>query len=51
MVQGPGKEPWEVYVVKGDADTLDKATDSACSCGIQDGDSRERAAASSSCCS
>ncbi|MFG2841673.1 ArsI/CadI family heavy metal resistance metalloenzyme [Kitasatospora sp. NPDC048296] len=24
-VQGPGKEPWEVYVVKADADTLDKA--------------------------
>ena len=29
-VTGPGNEPWEVYVVKGDADTLDKATDSAC---------------------
>ncbi|MFD5461830.1 ArsI/CadI family heavy metal resistance metalloenzyme [Kitasatospora sp. NPDC127059] len=25
-VHGPGKEPWEVYVVKADADTLDKAT-------------------------
>ncbi|GHF41337.1 ArsI/CadI family heavy metal resistance metalloenzyme [Streptomyces griseosporeus] len=24
-VTGPGKEPWEVYVVKGDADTLEKA--------------------------
>jgi catechol 2,3-dioxygenase-like lactoylglutathione lyase family enzyme len=24
-VHGPGKEPWEVYVVKADADTLDKA--------------------------
>jgi catechol 2,3-dioxygenase-like lactoylglutathione lyase family enzyme len=23
-VQGPGGEPWEVYVVKGDADRLDK---------------------------
>ncbi|MEV6055290.1 ArsI/CadI family heavy metal resistance metalloenzyme [Streptomyces sp. NPDC052107] len=23
-VHGPGKEPWEVYVVKADADTLDK---------------------------
>ena len=29
-VTGPGDEPWEVYVVKGDADALDKATDSAC---------------------
>ncbi len=29
-VTGPGTEPWEVYVVKGDADVLDKAADSAC---------------------
>ena len=29
-VTGPGDEPWEVYVVKGDASTLDKATDSVC---------------------
>jgi catechol 2,3-dioxygenase-like lactoylglutathione lyase family enzyme len=29
-VTGPGAEPWEVYVVKADADTLDKAADSAC---------------------
>ncbi|WP_331766690.1 ArsI/CadI family heavy metal resistance metalloenzyme [Embleya sp. NBC_00896] len=29
-VQGPGREPWEVYVVKGEADTLAKHTDSAC---------------------
>ncbi|MFF7247051.1 ArsI/CadI family heavy metal resistance metalloenzyme [Embleya sp. NPDC008237] len=29
-VHGPGNEPWEVYVVKGDADTLTKDTDSAC---------------------
>jgi catechol 2,3-dioxygenase-like lactoylglutathione lyase family enzyme len=27
---GPGAEPWEVYVVKGDADTLAKAAGSAC---------------------
>ena len=27
---GPGAEPWEVYVVKGDADTLAKAVGSAC---------------------
>ena len=29
-VTGPGQEPWEVYVVKGDADVLDKAADSVC---------------------
>jgi len=29
-VTGPGDEPWEVYVVKGDADTLDKPAGSAC---------------------
>ena len=29
-VTGPGGEPWEVYVVKGDADTLDKEENSAC---------------------
>ena len=29
-VTGPGAEPWEVYVVKGDANVLDKAADSAC---------------------
>ncbi|MFF7992560.1 ArsI/CadI family heavy metal resistance metalloenzyme [Kitasatospora xanthocidica] len=26
-VTGPGKEPWEVYVVKADADTLGKSAD------------------------
>jgi catechol 2,3-dioxygenase-like lactoylglutathione lyase family enzyme len=29
-VTGPGDEPWEVYTVKGDADTLDKQADSTC---------------------
>jgi catechol 2,3-dioxygenase-like lactoylglutathione lyase family enzyme len=29
-VRGPGAEPWEVYVVKGDADALDKPAGSAC---------------------
>src|SRR4051812_39654563 len=28
-VTGPGKEPWEVYVVKADADTLGKSADRA----------------------
>lgn len=30
-VHGPGAEPWEVYVVKGDAETLEKVEDLACS--------------------
>jgi catechol 2,3-dioxygenase-like lactoylglutathione lyase family enzyme len=29
-VTAPGGEPWEVYVVKSDADVLDKAENSAC---------------------
>ncbi|WP_282703659.1 ArsI/CadI family heavy metal resistance metalloenzyme [Streptomyces sp. CC219B] len=29
-VHGPGREPWEVYVVKADADTLTKQPDSTC---------------------
>lgn len=29
-VHGPGAEPWEVYVVKGDADTMAKDEGSAC---------------------
>ena len=29
-VTGPGAEPWEVYTVKGDADTLDKQAGSTC---------------------
>jgi hypothetical protein len=29
-VTAPGGEPWETYVVKADADVLDKADNSAC---------------------
>ncbi|MGH3265901.1 MAG: ArsI/CadI family heavy metal resistance metalloenzyme, partial [Trebonia sp.] len=29
-VTAPGQEPWEVYVVKGDADALRGSADSAC---------------------
>ncbi len=29
-VTGPGDEPWEVYTVKGDADTLDRQAGSTC---------------------
>jgi catechol 2,3-dioxygenase-like lactoylglutathione lyase family enzyme len=32
-VHGPGQEPWEVYVVKGDTTTLSKADDSGCCAG------------------
>ncbi|MFC0530505.1 ArsI/CadI family heavy metal resistance metalloenzyme [Phytohabitans kaempferiae] len=36
-VHGPGQEPWEVYVVKGDADRLAKHDDGgACRCGEPD---------------
>ncbi len=45
-VRGPGNEPWEVYVVKADADTLAKQDDSAC-CADATADSPERA---STCC-
>jgi catechol 2,3-dioxygenase-like lactoylglutathione lyase family enzyme len=32
-VTGPGKEPWEVYVVKADADTLGKSAAGTTCCG------------------
>jgi catechol 2,3-dioxygenase-like lactoylglutathione lyase family enzyme len=32
-VTGPGKEPWEVYVVKADTDDLLKVTDESACCG------------------
>ncbi|MFI6517928.1 ArsI/CadI family heavy metal resistance metalloenzyme [Spirillospora sp. NPDC050679] len=46
-VHGPGDEPWEVYVVKADADTLEKAEDSAC-CATPAGTAEDSAAPS--CC-
>jgi catechol 2,3-dioxygenase-like lactoylglutathione lyase family enzyme len=46
-VHGPGKEPWEVYVVKGDGDTLAKAEGSAC-CGADAAD--QKATAGTGCC-
>ena len=52
-VQGPGKEPWEVYVVKGEADKLDKATDSECCYGIRDDNAEQPVRATTgtaSCC-
>ncbi|MEU5877486.1 ArsI/CadI family heavy metal resistance metalloenzyme [Spirillospora sp. NPDC047279] len=47
-VHGPGGEPWEVYVVKADADTLAKAEDSAC-CGTTDAEPAPAKAASACC--
>jgi len=44
-VTGPGDEPWEVYVVKGDAGTLDKAVGSVC-CAPAEG----APSAASGCC-
>lgn len=49
-VTGPGKEPWEVYVVKADADTLEKADTAAAACCACDGQPAEtRAAAGCGC--
>jgi catechol 2,3-dioxygenase-like lactoylglutathione lyase family enzyme len=48
-VTGPGEEPWEVYVVKGDADTLDKAADSVC-CAPADSTAGAVSSSVSACC-
>jgi catechol 2,3-dioxygenase-like lactoylglutathione lyase family enzyme len=47
---GPGQEPWEVYVVKADADTLDRAEDSACCCGPAAGVADTARPAGQACC-
>ena len=47
-VTGPGDEPWEVYVVKGDADTLDKTADSVCCAPAAEADGTAQAGAA--CC-
>jgi catechol 2,3-dioxygenase-like lactoylglutathione lyase family enzyme len=51
-VRGPGNEPWEVYVVKGDADQLGTGPGSDCSCGEAGERSGERVGASTGpgCC-
>ncbi|WP_113701958.1 ArsI/CadI family heavy metal resistance metalloenzyme [Nonomuraea lactucae] len=52
-VHGPGAEPWEVYVVKGDADTLDKETASVCcdsGTASDDKESAESVSAAGGCC-
>jgi catechol 2,3-dioxygenase-like lactoylglutathione lyase family enzyme len=48
-VTGPGQEPWEVYVVKGDADVLDKPADSAC-CAPAATSADAASPAASACC-
>ena len=48
-VTGPGDEPWEVYVVKGDADVLDKPADSGC-CAPATGPEGAAPSAASACC-
>ncbi|MGW3887813.1 ArsI/CadI family heavy metal resistance metalloenzyme [Micromonospora chokoriensis] len=52
-VRGPGNEPWEVYTVKADADTLAKASAEGCRCGGPVGPAVESVAdkAGSRCCS
>ncbi|MGW6735790.1 ArsI/CadI family heavy metal resistance metalloenzyme [Streptomyces sp. NPDC055013] len=49
-VHGPGQEPWEVYVVKADADSLAKQLDSTCCTSASaDTDSKEPVAAGGCC--
>ncbi|MER5209565.1 ArsI/CadI family heavy metal resistance metalloenzyme [Streptomyces sp. NPDC002838] len=48
-VHGPGQEPWEVYVVKADADTLAKQQGSTCCAAPADAATQEQAAAGGCC--
>jgi catechol 2,3-dioxygenase-like lactoylglutathione lyase family enzyme len=48
-VHGPGKEPWEVYVVKADADQLDKSPHTGGDACCSTGQSAEPAAAGCAC--
>ncbi|MFE5655502.1 ArsI/CadI family heavy metal resistance metalloenzyme [Streptomyces sp. NPDC056517] len=51
-VHGPGREPWEVYVVKADADTLTKQQGSTCCAGTAataDNEASEPVAAGGCC--
>jgi hypothetical protein len=49
-VRGPGDEPWEVYVVKGDAGFLDKAAGSGCCTGEQADDKQPVGTGAPGCC-
>ncbi|GIJ25557.1 glyoxalase [Micromonospora qiuiae] len=46
-VRGPGNEPWEVYTVKADADTLTKTAEGACRCGEPNDAGQEKEPAAS----
>ncbi|MEU5521704.1 ArsI/CadI family heavy metal resistance metalloenzyme [Streptomyces sp. NPDC047860] len=50
-VHGPGKEPWEVYVVKADADSLAEQRGSTCCAGpaVADSGATDQVAASGCC--
>jgi catechol 2,3-dioxygenase-like lactoylglutathione lyase family enzyme len=48
-VTGPGAEPWEVYVVKGDADVLHRPADSVC-CAPAASAADSASSAASACC-
>jgi catechol 2,3-dioxygenase-like lactoylglutathione lyase family enzyme len=49
-VHGPGNEPWEVYVVKADADNLAKEDSSVCCRGTGEADVAAGAVAGGNCC-
>ncbi|MGP4048831.1 ArsI/CadI family heavy metal resistance metalloenzyme [Streptomyces sp. 2A115] len=50
-VHGPGQEPWEVYVVKADADTLAKQQGSTCCASPAEADTgAKEPAAAGGCC-
>ncbi|MFF5764759.1 ArsI/CadI family heavy metal resistance metalloenzyme [Streptomyces tanashiensis] len=49
-VHGPGREPWEVYVVKADADTLSKQPASTCCSSPATTEAQAEPATASSCC-
>jgi hypothetical protein len=49
-VTGPSTEPWEIYVVKGDADTLAKSEEFQCRSSQDHSQQADTAAASSACC-
>ena len=49
-VHGPGREPWEVYVVKADADTLAKQQGSTCCLNTAEAEAGQPVAAGSRCC-
>ncbi len=49
-VSGPGGEPWEVYTVKADADTLTRAPNSVCCAPDADGEQSPAAVGTAAAC-